>query len=328
MPAAAGSLRHRKVLGCDGMRHRSKMWLIGLPLLLAAASPLAQDAAVGDTSYSRQGADTCLACHVDQQTLGVFKTPHGVPTNPHSPFGIGQLQCEACHGPGGEHTGRVQPGEARPSLIQFGTSSLTPVNEQNGVCIECHSADIDIGWQVGSHNRETIACADCHSSHRIQDSVLSSASQSSVCVNCHTAERSAELKPYGHAQNGKVGCDGCHRIHAADGPSALIRFTTNQTCYQCHAEKRGPFLWEHAPASEDCSLCHAPHGSNHPGALLRRGPFLCQSCHTQSGHPSLANTPDGLANGAPSRFLLGQSCMNCHSQIHGSNHPSGSKLMQ
>ena len=32
--------------------------------------------------------------------------------------------------------------------------------------------------------------------------------------------------------------------------------------------------------------------------------------------------------GTPSRFLLGQSCLNCHSQVHGSNHPSGSKLMR
>ena len=27
---------------------------------------------------------------------------------------------------------------------------------------------------------------------------------------------------------------------------------SNETCYQCHAEKRGPFLWEHQPARDDC----------------------------------------------------------------------------
>jgi len=26
--------------------------------------------------------------------------------------------------------------------------------------------------------------------------------------------------------------------------------------------------------------------------------------------------------------VLGQNCLNCHSQVHGSNHPSGSKLMR
>jgi DmsE family decaheme c-type cytochrome len=108
----------------------------------------------------------------------------------------------------------------------------------------------------------------------------------------------------------------------------LVRQTLNDTCYQCHAEKRGPYLWEHAPVSEDCGLCHAPHGSNHPGMLTRRAPLLCQSCHSQSGHPSVPQTADGLANGVPSQFLLAQSCMNCHTQVHGSNHPSGSKLMR
>ena len=37
---------------------------------------------------------------------------------------------------------------------------------------------------------------------------------------------------------------------------------------------------------------------------------------------------DGLATGTPSQYLLGQSCLNCHAQVHGSNHPSGSKLMR
>ena len=32
----------------------------------------------------------------------------------------GQLQCEACHGPGGNHTKRVKKGETRPSMIRFG----------------------------------------------------------------------------------------------------------------------------------------------------------------------------------------------------------------
>lgn len=298
-------------------------------MLLSARLALSQDAGgEEDTTYSRQGADSCLACHDDAVTLGVFKTPHGVPTEPHSPFGTGQLQCEACHGPGGAHAGRVRRGEERPPLIGFGATALTPIREQNQTCTECHAAEIDVGWQVGSHDSDNISCADCHSSHNSRDPILSSASQSAVCVDCHSAQRNAELKPYGHEQNGQAGCDSCHSIHDADGPSALARFTTNQTCYQCHADKRGPFIWEHAPVGEDCSLCHAPHGSSHPGALTRRAPLLCQSCHSQSGHPSLANTPDGLASGTPSRFLLGQSCMNCHSQVHGSNHPSGSRLMQ
>ena len=79
---------------------------------------------------------------------------------------------------------------------------------------------------------------------------------------------------------------------------------------------------------EGCIACHAPHGSNHPGMLTKRAPLLCQSCHSQAGHPSVAYGTEGLASGMPSEYLLGQNCMNCHSQVHGSNHPSGSKLMR
>ena len=77
-----------------------------------------------------------------------------------------------------------------------------------------------------------------------------------------------------------------------------------------------------------CSTCHDPHGSNHPGMISARGPMLCQGCHSQDGHPSFAYGPGGLAEAGASKYLLGQNCMNCHTQVHGSNHPSGSKLMR
>ena len=110
----------------------------------------------------------------------------------------------------------------------------------------------------------------------------------------------------------------------------LVKPTVNQTCFTCHAEKRGPFLWEHAPAAEDCTLCHTPHGSVYGTLLKRNPPLLCQQCHTVSGHPAVARTGAALPGGSAgaSGFLLAGSCTNCHSQVHGSNHPSGVKLMR
>ena len=125
-----------------------------------------------------------------------------------------------------------------------------------------------------------------------------------------------------------MACSDCHRPHGDDSLTDPFNAAA-ESCYGCHAEKRGPFLWEHAPATEDCTACHDPHGSNNPGMVSLRAPFLCQGCHTESGHPSIASTVDGLASGsAPSRFLLDRNCMNCHSQVHGTNHPSGSALMR
>jgi hypothetical protein len=37
--------------------------------------------------------------------------------------------------------------------------------------------------------------------------------------------------------------------------------------------------------------------------------------------------PGGSAGGS-AIFLVAGGCTNCHSQVHGSNHPSGEKLMR
>ena len=38
--------------------------------------------------------------------------------------------------------------------------------------------------------------------------------------------------------------------------------SVNDLCYKCHAEKRGPYAFEHPPFPENCLNCHEIHGSN------------------------------------------------------------------
>jgi DmsE family decaheme c-type cytochrome len=107
----------------------------------------------------------------------------------------------------------------------------------------------------------------------------------------------------------------------------LTKTNSVETCTTCHSDLRGPYAWEHQPVTEDCATCHAAHGSSNPGMVKLRGPLLCQSCHSQQGHPSFGYGPSGLPGGAsPATALALGNCMNCHSQVHGSNHPSGSSL--
>ena len=99
-------------------------------------------------------------------------------------------------------------------------------------------------------------------------------------------------------------CMSCHEAHAS-ASRMLLPKDTPALCFDCHAEKRGPYLWEHAPAAEDCGNCHNPHGSNQPGMLSMRAPLLCQSCHSQAGHPSLPQDERGLpANGGQPAQVL------------------------
>ena len=98
----------------------------------------------------------------------------------------------------------------------------------------------------------------------------------------------------------------------------------NESCVSCHTEKRGPFLFEHAAGRESCISCHDPHGSTNDRLLVAKVPMLCQRCHIGTRHPSTIY--DGAAVTAKSNRIAGRACVNCHSQIHGSNHPSGQSL--
>ena len=65
-------------------------------------------------------------------------------------------------------------------------------------------------------------------------------------------------------------------MHGSVGPALAKRDSTNETCYTCHAEKRGPFVNQHQPVAENCAICHNPHGSIIAGMLVSRPPMLCQ----------------------------------------------------
>lgn len=304
---------------------------VALVVLLFAVSTAAVHAAenenVAAPAYSRKGADTCLGCHDDPALLGLFRTKHARPNDPRGPFGHGGLQCEACHGPGDAHA--KAKGKQPAGIVDFGPKAVAPAAKQNGMCLVCHQSNVAHDWGSGPHAASEVACAGCHTLHAAKDPVLSTVSQIEVCSTCHQARRTDLFKASHHPMlEGKMACTFCHSPHGTTAPAQLVHNTVNETCTTCHAEYRGPFLWEHQPVTEDCTNCHDPHGSAQPSLLKVRTPFLCQQCHEGQGHPSIANTPQGLAGGTPSAYLLNGGCVNCHSQVHGSNHPSGRALMR
>ncbi len=83
-------------------------------------------------------------------------------------------------------------------------------------------------------------------------------------------------------------CSSCHNPHGSTNVRLLkTGNSVNESCSTCHAEKRGPFLFEHAGISGDsCATCHDPHGSNNDRMLVAKLPFLCQRCHNHTRHPS------------------------------------------
>jgi len=293
----------------------------------AAAEPPPPAPSLG-TEYTEKGADTCLMCHTEAwpyPIFPIFKTKHAVRTDARTPFA--GRQCEACHGPGAKHAGSGD----KNAINSFKPTSFLLPEERNKFCLECHRGNARTGWHASTHASNNLACTNCHKLHAERDPVLAKATQPDVCYKCHRERRADFNKPSTHpVRFGRMTCSECHSPHGSTTPAMLVKPSVNQTCFTCHAEKRGPFLWEHAPAAEDCTLCHTPHGSVYGSLLKKNAPLLCQQCHTVSGHPAVARTgaalPGGSAGG--SGFLLAGGCTNCHSQVHGSNHPSGVKLMR
>jgi DmsE family decaheme c-type cytochrome len=308
---------------------RALLLLAGLAWQLPASAQAG--AAAPAAEYSKEGADTCLGCHDDETAAysgsAIFKTRHAQRGDKRSPFGAAGLQCEACHGPGATHARTKKAA----SINSMKADSAVPVEQRNQVCLSCHLNTSRTGWHASTHERGNLACTDCHKVHVEHDPVLAKASEPPVCLACHKQQRADFHKASSHpVRQGQMGCSDCHSAHGSNAPAMLAKPTLNQTCFTCHADKRGPVLWEHAPVAEDCSLCHVAHGSARNALLTKSPPQLCQQCHTSAGHPSLARTANGLPGGSAggAAFLVAGGCTNCHSQVHGSNHPAGSKLMR
>jgi DmsE family decaheme c-type cytochrome len=300
---------------------RIQTYIACLACLLPAASAFASE-------YSSQGADACVVCHgpgMPQSAVAIFATPHGSRQDPAAPFA--QLQCEQCHGPAADHVVAVSRGESALPPVTFGAHAATPAATQIAACLGCHDDHGRNGWTGSAHETSEVPCAACHQVHAERDRVFDALAQQETCFGCHARRRNDALKPSSHPLRfGAMSCSSCHDPHQGQHESLLIESSVNDTCFTCHAEKRGPFLWEHAPAAEDCSLCHQVHGSNHAPLLTRRPPLLCQQCHAAADHPGLAYGDSQLDEAQADRFLLARGCLNCHSQVHGSNHPSGATL--
>jgi DmsE family decaheme c-type cytochrome len=224
----------------------------------------------------------------------------------------------------------VQTPESPLSIIRFSRRSQNPIAEQNGQCLACHRGGQRIFWQASVHESHDLGCSDCHNpmANFSARGLQARASINETCIQCHTTQR-AEFRRRSHMPllEGKVSCVDCHNPHGSTTAPLLKANSVNETCYNCHAEKRGPFLFEHAPVRDNCTNCHSPHGSNNEKLLIVARPILCQQCHEQTGHLTELMTRGGIPNGPrPDPRLIGRACSNCHSQIHGSNSPSGSRF--
>ena len=261
------------------------------------------------------GSDTCKSCHED---LGKHFA-----TNPHSHLlaektavaGVEAHGCESCHGPGSAH---VEGGGDVTKIIR--PDKLSP-RQASAICQTCHQAGERSNFHRSMHLENGVGCTSCHSVHaaKVEANLLQAASPV-LCYQCHTDVRAQFGRPYRHRVNeGLIQCSDCHNEHGGDMPHQLrTSADQNQVCYKCHAEKRGPFVYEHVPVkTEGCTSCHTPHGSTNPRLLkVAQVNILCLQCHTLSANNVPSQPPIGPAHSQVQKY---QACTECHQFIHGSN---------
>jgi DmsE family decaheme c-type cytochrome len=277
------------------------------------AAPQAQSGYVGD--------DTCVTCH-EAEGKSFKATMHGQAENPRTPAAA--QGCETCHGPGQAH---VDDPAKIDSIKRF---KSMPARDVSATCRSCHNRSEHAMWDGSAHNARNLGCTTCHSVHNPKSphSQLVQASVIEVCATCHRTQVNKQMRTsHMPVREGKMTCTTCHNPHGSTNVKQLrVGNYVNESCFACHAEKRGPFLWDHAAGREACSTCHDPHGSNNDRLLVSRTPMLCQRCHIGTRHPSTIY--DGTALNSRSNRLILRGCVNCHQQIHGSNHPSGNTFLR
>ena len=301
----------------------------GAPRLPPATAPAAPGPAPATATLAPQaaangyvGSDTCLLCHDQGESLK--GTAHGQALNPRSPQ-AGQ-GCESCHGPGQAHV----DDDAKGHILKFAQSAPADASR---ACLTCHNRGVHAGWEGSAHDRRNLSCTTCHSVHNpaSPQHQLVKATQTELCVTCHRQQVVKTERAVAHmpVREGKMSCSSCHNPHGSITNVKGLKTGTSvgELCTSCHAEMRAQMLLEHAPVREGCTTCHDPHGSSNDRMLAVRMPMLCQRCHVATRHPASIYDKDEITVNKSNR-MFGRSCVNCHSNIHGSNHPSGQFYMR
>lgn len=315
------------ISGCSGLKGRMKE---SKPILPVREY---EKMIVGNLYADYVGTQNCLsACHEHDKLKQFFDaSTMGVQLQKES--GMPLVDCESCHGPGslaieGLTKELVEEKAKQGIKVECRYDTLIdlknlPSPAQSLICLKCHTTNATFNlhnWNAGEHAVNEVSCFDCHDIHAGPDLKISPIDSGKLCFSCHQAAQAQFSMPSHHPlREGKIFCVDCHAPHGGFAGRGLHKDSVKETCVQCHAEKRGPFLYEHADVAENCVNCHSPHGSVNNTLLNQRQPFLCLQCH--NGH-RLDNLGVSVSMERARAFYT--RCTDCHSMIHGTDEPSTS----
>ena len=260
--------------------------------------------------------ESCYRCHGDMQQTALIAGPHQI-------GGANNFNCTSCHNPHGQ-------------ILEYSRKEL---------CLQCHSQrSPTMAFHSSTHNLMGVACTDCHNPHprpgvqafphatgvdlvhthvsRPQRRAMS-VQEPEACYKCHPKVFAESHLPSHHpVREGKMVCSDCHDPHG-QREGNLKAESKNLLCWKCHADKQGPFAYEHPPVTEDCGICHSPHGTVTNNLLKQPTTFLCLRCHDGHRDGNHGNGTRLDIDTVPQlRKALYSDCTTCHAQIHGSDLPT------
>lgn len=257
--------------------------------------------------------NVCYRCHNDMVDYQQIAGPHQI-------CGPNGFNCTTCHDPHGKIREKTR----------------------KDLCLECHSSGSPtMAWHSSTHEVYGVSCTDCHNPHPRSQVQLNrmvaltntdinrpkrrqmAVDEPGTCFKCHPKIFGFASMPSHHPINeGLMTCSDCHDAHGQDEGN-LKAERLNLLCWKCHAEKQGPFVYEHPPVTEDCSYCHEPHGTVANNLLRQPTTFLCLRCH--SGHRA-RHSFESIDTQEAVRDAFYTDCVVCHTEIHGSDLPSPVRL--
>ncbi len=205
-------------------------------------------------------------------------------------------------------------------------------------CAACHEDQVK-RYRLESHYGTSLeegekivgeACESCHGPGSLH--AESAGDKSKIirysperCFACHVDKKAQFQLQYHHpVTEGQMSCMDCHDMHNTGTATHAITDLerSNEKCFKCHKEMKGPFVFEHDPVRDGCQVCHEPHGGVYNKLLVADDNALCLRCHWEPNTNNAQGNIGGVAHGtgAGNYFIgPGQGCVDHHRSPHGSN---------
>jgi DmsE family decaheme c-type cytochrome len=272
---------------------------------------LEQGTAAQTASPAPRQTKVCLDCH-DGYANSLANTPHQIPMDASGSMEP-RVACTDCH------VGDARHYEDDPEEYPMGNPGTADPHSQALLCSACHQNSHQQNMlEDNIHAENDINCSGCHKVHGSTQQGLLKTAEVDLCLSCHAGVEGQFAQPFRHPVNdGIVKCSECHLT--LDRTARELSLNGTNACFECHAEFRGPFPYEHQATVDysveegGCLNCHNPHGSSQPRMLNQ--PYdsphfqLCSQCHAVPLHNN---------NSFHGTQWAGIACSECHTDIHGS----------